>query len=125
MNVNEFLQKYRKVAFGMNVTRPRVLCADGYTVSVQAGKGIYSSPRDDADTYDTVELGYPSAVDHAFLPYAENPELPLDTVYAQVPVQIVDSVICLHGGIVGADFSNDQAGCWKEHTSCPENSKEE
>lgn len=30
MTINEFLQKYRRVEHGMNVTRPRVLCADGF-----------------------------------------------------------------------------------------------
>ena len=72
MTINEFLQKYRLVRHGMNVTRPRVKCADGYTVSVQAGWGIYSTPREDADAYAAVELGYPSAVDEELRPYAEN-----------------------------------------------------
>ena len=114
MTINEFLQKYRLVRDGMNVTRPRVKCADGFTVSVQAGWGIYSSPRCDADAYSAVELGYPSEVDHDILAYAESPEYPTDTVYGHVPVEVVDRMLEKHGGIVGADFSNDQSGCWKE-----------
>lgn len=114
MIINEFLQEYRKVRFGMNVTRPRVRCADGYTVSVQAGWGMYSNPREDADSYEAVELGYPSCEDAEILSYAENAEIPCNTVYGYVPVDIVDALLQKHGGIVGADFSNDHAGCWEE-----------
>ena len=106
MQINEFLQRYRRVRFGMNETRPRVMCADGYSVSVQAGWGIYSTPREDADSYTHVELGYPSAQDAELIPYAQNPGAPLDTVYAYVPVGVVDAVLEKHGGITGADFGN-------------------
>lgn len=112
MTINEFLQKYRRVEYGMNVTRPRVLCADGFTVSVQAGCGIYSAPNCDADAYTHVELGYPSQKEEALLGYAENRRLPTDTVYAHVPVGLVDKVLEAHGGITGADFSNDKAEKW-------------
>ena len=113
MNTNEFLQAYRRVEFGMNVTRPRVRCADGYTVSIQAGRGLYSSPRVDADSYTHVELGYPNKEDPELFDYAECRDEPKGTVYAAVPVELVDRVLQKHGGIVGADFSNDQAGKWR------------
>lgn len=119
VKINEFLQKYRRVLHGINVTRPRVKCADGYTVSVQAGWGIYSQPREDADAYTAVELGYPSAGDEELCPYAESPDDLLGTVYGYVPVTLVDAVLEKHGGIVGADFSNDQDGRWKEAATCP------
>ena len=85
MTINEFLRKFRRVEHGMNVTRPRVLCADGFTVSVQAGCGIYSTPHGNADAYTHVELGYPSRKEEALLEYAENRKLPTDTVYAMYP----------------------------------------
>lgn len=110
--VNGFLQKYRRVEFEMNVTRPRIKCADGYTVSAQAGYGIYSVPRIDADFYNAVELGYPSAEDKELIPYAENRNSPLNTVYGYVPVKIVDEVLKKHGGIIGADFSNVASKDW-------------
>lgn len=113
MKINEFLQAYRRVEHGMNVTRPRVACNDGYTVSVQAGWGIYSNPREDADHYFAVELGYPSDKDDELIPYAENEEAPLDTVYSFVPVDLVDAVLEKHGGIVGADFTNDCSRKWE------------
>lgn len=113
MTINEFLQKYRRVEYGVNVTRPRVKCADGYTVSVQAGWGMYSTPREDADGYKAVELGFPSALDPEIAAYAEVPDT-TDTVFAFVPVELVDKLLEKHGGIVGADFSNDCAGKWTE-----------
>ena len=117
ISINDFLQRYRKICpcgtIPMNVTRPRVQCADGYSVSVQAGWGIYSAPRADAAHYTKVELGYPSHVDDDLLPYAETPDDPTDTVYGYVPVELVDRVIQKHGGIIGADLSNDRAGEWK------------
>lgn len=111
MTINDFLQKYRRVRFGYNVCRPRVRCADGYTVSVQAGAGIYSDPRADAAKYRKVELGYPSILDPELANWAEDPNT-CDTVFAFVPVDLVDMICAKHGGIVGADFSNDHSGQW-------------
>lgn len=48
MTINEFLHKYRRTEHGMNVTRPRVRCADGFTVLVQNGRWMRSRPGDDA-----------------------------------------------------------------------------
>lgn len=117
MTINEFLQKYRKQRNGMQIVRPRVRCADGYTVSVQANEYCYCSPRSDADHYDKVELGYPSSEDSELIEYAENEIHPCDTVYGYVPVDLVDKVLEKHGGIVGADFSNDKAGFWEDKTN--------
>ena len=108
MTVNEFLQRYRAVKGGTNEIRPRVKCADGYTVSVQAGFGLYSIPRDDADAYTAVELGYPSEIDRELMPWYDG------SIFAYVPVEIVDRVFTKHGGIVGADPSNNCGKMWKE-----------
>lgn len=108
MNVNEFLQKYRVVKDGMTKMRPRVQCKDGYTVSVQAGYGYYSRPRDDADAYTAVELGYPSEIDPELMPYYDG------SICAYVPVEIVDRLFAKHGGIVGAYPSNNCVKMWKE-----------
>lgn len=114
MTINEFLQKYRKTNNGLLIVRPRVRCADGYTVSVQAGEYHYCSPRADADHFDKVELGYPSEEDSELIDYAEDTTMLYDTVYGYVPVELVDEVLVKHGGIVGADFSNDRGGFWSE-----------
>ena len=56
--------------------------------------------------------GTPSMEDAELIPYAENPDVPLDTVYAYVPVEIVDAVMEKHGGIAGPDFSNGTDRDW-------------
>lgn len=114
MNTNDFLQKFRVVRFGSNIARPRIKCADGFTVSVQAGKGLRSCPNDDADEYRAVELGYPSQEDDLILDYTEDVFDPCATVYNFVPIETVDELLSKHGGIVGADFSNDIAHYWGE-----------
>ena len=117
MTINEFLQKYRKQRNGMQIVRPRVRCADGYTVSVQAGEMRYSEPRLDTGWYGKVELGYPTAEEEELRDYAEKKRDLCGTVYGFVPVKLVDEVLTKHGGIVGADFSNDKVGLWENETN--------
>jgi hypothetical protein len=81
--------------------RPRVICADGYSVSVQVGDGLYSTPRKyGADYYSEVELGFPSAEDELINDYAEGGTDYTETVYPYVPVEIVDKLFEKHGGII-------------------------
>lgn len=115
MNTNEFLQKYRRKENEFFVfARPRMVCADGFSVSVQAGYGLYSDPREDSDYYNAVELGYPSKEDSLITPYAESLNNPTGTVYGMVPVEVVDSLIKKHGGLIGIDRSNDALGIWSD-----------
>ena len=82
----------------------RVVCADGFTMSVQASAYNYCQPQvRDADRYETVEVGFPTAKEPMLMPYAETPENPTDTVYAYVPVELVTNVIVKHGGMVSGE----------------------
>ena len=82
----------------------RVVCADGFTMSVQASAYNYCQPQvRDADRYETVEVGFPTAKEPMLMPYAETPENPTDTVYAYVPVEVVTNVIVKHGGMVSGE----------------------
>lgn len=80
---------------------PKVVCADGFTVSMQVGDGLYSTPRvTNAKHYDAVELGYPSAGDPVIKDYAEDPDRDeTDTVYPYVPIAVVNELFEKHGGI--------------------------
>lgn len=83
---------------GLNRT---VVCADGFSMSVQANKMAYCSHRaSNAERYKAVEVGFPSHEEPLLLEYASNPDEPTETVYGYVPVQIVTDVIAKHGGIV-------------------------
>jgi len=78
---------------------PRVFCKDGFIMSVQAGQSLYSTPKDVADKYEEVEVGYPSTEESLITSYAEDKENLCGTVYGYVPCSIIDKVIEKHGGI--------------------------
>jgi hypothetical protein len=78
-----------------------VVCADGFTMSVQANEGAYCSPRrDNAARYTEVEVGFPSEKEEMLMEYVEDHAKPTETVYAYVPVFLVSTVIAKHGGMV-------------------------
>ena len=86
------------------ILNKKIVCADGFTMSVQANENAYCSPRtNDALLYVEVEIGYPSAEEPLIMPWAENRNQPTDTVYGYVPVSVVTNVIAKHGGIVAGE----------------------
>ena len=90
---------------------PMVVCADGFTMSVQANGGAYCSPRvENAERYDAVEIGFPSESEDLILKYmeggySEDEEEPARTqsVYPFVPGSSVSLVLAKHGGMVGGE----------------------
>jgi hypothetical protein len=103
MNINEFIQKYRivkRLIPGMTSSHtPKVVCNDGFEMSVQAGQSLYSEPRDVANSYEEAEVGFPSTEETLLTTYAEDGDNPCGTVYGYVPCSIIDQVIEKHGGI--------------------------
>ena len=78
-----------------------VVCADGFTMSVQASETHYCSPRETgAEQYTAVEVGYPNPPEPLIMYLAEEPDRPTMTVYPFVPAQLVALVIAKHGGMV-------------------------
>ena len=106
MTLAEFLDKTlvaREIApgFTMQDVRPRLVCKDGGSMSVQAGQYAYSSPRLDnlkGELYTEVEIGFPSAKEELICEYAEDSSDYTGTVYGYVPVELVEKVIAKHGG---------------------------
>ena len=94
MNLNDYLKEKTKDGFA-----PRIECADGFVMSVQASHFHYCTPREDEGPYSEVKVGFPSAQDPDLQPYAETPENPTGTVYGYVPIEIVEKVIENHGGM--------------------------
>ena len=80
----------------------RIECIDGFTLSVQASAGAYCAPRNNEGPWYEVEVGFPSATPDIIMSYAEQPEIPTNTVYGYVPIELVQRLIDLHGGIKGA-----------------------
>jgi|TARA_E500000305_G_C4016645_1_gene236066 hypothetical protein len=78
-----------------------VTCADGFSVSIQAGKYSYSEPSTfDAPAYESVELGFPNRPCMFIKDYAEVPGDLTRSIYGYVPAHVVRKMIAAHGGIV-------------------------
>ena len=117
-NINEFIKNNLKVRvlsedplmkhIATSSRLPHIVCADGFSMSVQVGYSLYCTPKKVAKRYSAVEIGFPS--DHEpliekwaeFSPFNEEDGITpdyTDTVYPYVPVAVVDKVLKKHGGI--------------------------
>lgn len=96
---------------------PRIICKDGFSVSVQANEYAYCSPRHTFDVqgysqYYSMELGFPTAGDDSLTQYMDgDPETtdPTNTVYGYVPAEVVDALIEKHGGLDEEAMAKDRA----------------
>jgi len=79
-----------------NVATP-IECADGFTMSVQASKHHYSTPRtNDTKAYVEYEVGFPSQHEELLMPFHEYEE---STVFCWVPAEVLIQVVLKHGGM--------------------------
>jgi len=89
----------------MRVNNEKIVCADGFSMSVQASRHNYCTPRvDDARAYDEVEIGFPNAYEPLIAKYAEDDEDYTGTVYGWVPADIVTLVCVKHGGVASGEM---------------------
>ena len=87
------------------VLNKKIICKDGFSMSVQAHEGAYCEPRtDSAAKYVAAEVGYPSEPEPLFIQWAESPEQPCNTVYGWVPAHVVTAVCAKHGGVVSGEL---------------------
>ena len=80
----------------------RIVCNDGFSMSVQAFDGAYCHPRgllNDANEYTHFEVGFPTSDEITFLSYAEDESNPTETVYPYVRAFFIQQTIDMHGGI--------------------------
>ena len=119
-NINEFIKNNLKVKVlsedplmkhMLTSTRlPKIVCVDGFEMSVQVGHSLYSTPKKVAKRYSEVEIGFPSEREPLIEEYAELGIFDsvnsgekfvdyTDTVYPYVPVKVVNQVLKKHGGI--------------------------
>ena len=119
MKINKFIKDNLKIKYPaeeysslkevLTTSRlPHIVCADGFSMLVQVGYSLYSTPKKVAKRYSAVEIGFPSEHEPLIEEYAEfipfgdeEDEEPdyTDTVYPYVPVEVVDKVLKKHGGI--------------------------
>ena len=92
-------ENFKTYHYVIQVLRPKVVCNDSFSISIQASETHYCEPRQNKiSNYKSVELGNPSAEEELIRDYAEDDNL-TDTVYGWVPVEIVDQLLEKHGGI--------------------------
>ncbi len=92
----------------------RIVCADGFTISIQANEYAYCEPRiSNAISYTHVEMGYPNRSDDLLLKYAEdfeyvsNEDIDLkQSVYPYTPANVVKDMIERHGGMLDGELPN-------------------
>lgn len=97
MTLKEFIQKtYTSKKYEK---RPRIVCKDGFSISVQGSEYNYSEPRKSAKTFTKMDLGYPSVEEKDINEFAEEAEELTSTVYPYVPFEVVEAIIEKHGGI--------------------------
>jgi hypothetical protein len=105
LNLNEYFKKHEKITTllggtGFRRATPRLRCRDGFSISAQVGPMNYCEPRELQGPYSRCELGYPSdSVPDFILEYAEHREEPTHCVYPYVPVELVEKLIDMHGGL--------------------------
>ena len=105
----------------------RVVCKDGYSISIQAHDGAYCEPRQDgAECYSLVELGYPNQSDSLIDHLAETPDKPKKTIYGYVDVNTVYLLLTKHKGIIEGDvpagvpvYAGSWDTCVKTDKKCP------
>lgn len=99
--IRDFLKKTYRTIDGEQAHRPHIYCKDGFKFSIQAGSPWYCLPRKvlESGEYEAVEVGGLYEEETLLMPYAEDFRKPTKTVYAYVPVSIVEEVIAKHGGV--------------------------
>ena len=121
MTVKEFMATYYRASVDpmtnrfWSIMRPRIVCNDGFSISVQGSVNHYCSPRENLtdEAYAEVELGFPSVADDLIADYAEDDEDLTNTVYGWVPIDTVEELVKKHGGIKGYD--EEQAARMKKN----------
>ena len=86
--------------------RKWVVCKDGFTLSIQAGIGLYCTPRTNQGPYSEVEAAYVSEHEPLLEAYLESPgesQLGSLAVFPYVPASVIRAVIAKHGGQVSGE----------------------
>ena len=75
---------------------PCIICADGTTLSVQAGSMLYATPRTNKGPYSAVEVSFPSSPPPSTWDEYSDGNF---GVWGFVPIELVHFYIAGHGGI--------------------------
>lgn len=82
--------------------RPRIICSDGFSVSIQASSFHYCVPRNNTGPYSHFEIRFPSEIVDSWIPYCEGSpenEDAREMVYPRVPIRLIVDELKLHGDV--------------------------
>jgi len=87
---------------------PVLVCNDGFSISIQGGKGLYSTPDLKSEIYSTLEIGFPSE-DDIIMNDSED-------VRGYVTIEEIESMIERHGGIdANKSFNNFESNRYSKY----------
>lgn len=99
MTLNQYIaQEHAKRKSSYEPIKP-IECVDGFTISVQATRHHYCTPRNNTGSWTAVECGFPSADVPELADYKDGGDTDTESVFAYVPVEIVEAVLAKHGGM--------------------------
>ena len=74
-------------------TRPRIYCNDGFYISVQGGRRLYSEPVEYGTIYKSLEIGFPSDYNDDIFKDVD------DDVKGYVLIEEIEECLIRHNGI--------------------------
>ena len=101
----EFFSAWLDVQEDTSVIFNKIECKDGFKFSVQASHFHYCEPREtmysgDSFEYSSMEVWFPTDKEPLIMEYCHDSEEPTQTVYWQVPVEVLNEVVKKHWGII-------------------------
>lgn len=96
-----YIEMHTKLgAHGMRepLCAPRIECADGFSVSVQAGRTHYCLPRDMKGPWTHFECGMPTMPVPEWLEWRDGDDPDTENVFGYVPGDVILATIQQHGG---------------------------
>lgn len=95
MTFKEFMSKCGRVRH-----RPKIVCIDGFKMSVQGHEMTYSIPKKVGTEFEAMEIGFPSVQEDLIIEFIDRPgHEPTQSVYGFIPISLIEQVIEKHGGI--------------------------
>jgi hypothetical protein len=95
MTFKEFMTKCGAVRH-----RPKIVCMDGFKMSVQGNEMTYSIPKKVATEFTAMEIGFPSAQEDLIMEFIDRLVLePTQSVYGYIPIDLIEKIVEKHGGI--------------------------
>ncbi len=95
MTFKEFMTKCGAVRH-----RPKIVCMDGFKMSVQGSEMTYSIPKKVGTEFTAMEIGFPSQQEDLIMEFIDSDtQPPTRSVYGYIPIDLIEKVIEKHGGI--------------------------